>query len=691
MDSPPKDHLESICVRIGSPSLYNAVPNRKANKYSSFQAFDFGNQFSNAEHKTVLLVGRTATGKSTLINSLFNYIFGIEWSDKLRYDFIQDEPVTFNRSKTQRITAYTLHHNNAYRTPYTWTIIDTPGFDNTHLTDENIAEQLQEFLSEAPNAGINHIHAVGFTVPASLKWFNGVEQFICKTLKELLWQDSQSNLCFLITFADLETPAVKAIKLSGIREPKYISFNNSALFSQRKAKEPQDIPETKTKREMRKLFWEKGYDGCKELLDFADKLMEITLKKTHFKCPDAETYPLDQDEQSMDCILEKSEAKTSREKKEKESKNVIQQAELESFLQDQTEKEAAKIRERDEEISPQDTTEKNAEYFTEQAETATSSQHQTEKQARYTTEWSDADTCPDKKEDAKITEQTDAEVSLQDQYNREEGNMAEQSEMEIFPEDLTEKEVVHIREGADAATFSQDQTDEQAAHITEPSNTETIQQDMTEKEVGIITEQTDVETSSRDQIEKEERRLTEFVGAEASAQEQTEKTVGNIAEQSDAGTYLQNQAEKAAVNASEQVNTENSSHGQTETKAVHIRKPTNREISSQDQTEIEAENITDHVVTKKEGRLSELSRTIMCQLFYITQLFNSTIRSIRHIWSNVLSLLVIFYIILLEICQNWFHQDTSKQKDLVTVTEAKSVDGSQVGSLISLCKGRSFL
>ena len=293
--------LQSKCVKVGSQSIHYAVPNANAKTFSSYEVFEFGKPSENSEQKTLLLVGRTGTGKSTLINSLFNYIIGINWQDEHRYHFTPKKPDMSDRSETHKITAYTLHHQEGYKTPYTWTVIDTPGFDNTleNLTDNKIADQLQEFLSEAPDACIKHIDAVGFAVPASLKWFDGVEQFVYRTLQELFGQDIHTNLCFLITFADLKTPARSAIFGSKIPQPKYIPFNNSALYSEILE---QEESETKTDKMMKKLFWKKGRNGCKKLLHFINELKEITLKKT--PSDRVENFPLDN--------LKKGEAKMTK-------------------------------------------------------------------------------------------------------------------------------------------------------------------------------------------------------------------------------------------------------------------------------------------------------------------------------------------------------------------------------------------
>ena len=277
-----EDNLESVCVSIGPPYIRNVTPKFSVNPSSSaIQVFEFNDQSENTEQKTLPLVGRSGAGKSMLINSLFNYIVGINWEDAFRYNFIQDKPQTSGRSQTQNVTVYTLHHKNVYKTPYTFTVIDTPGFENTSidLSDEIIADKLRQFLNEAWNEGIVHIHAVGFVVPTTLQRFSDVELYIYKTLEDLFGKDIYVNLCFIVTFADFDPPALHAISRSGIPQPsratqrkhRCIKFNNCALFS---AKDERA-------QEQKKFYWEQAHDGCKDLLLEISELTGISLIGTN--------------------------------------------------------------------------------------------------------------------------------------------------------------------------------------------------------------------------------------------------------------------------------------------------------------------------------------------------------------------------------------------------------------------------
>lgn len=51
--------------------------------------------------KTILLVGATGTGKSTLVDGFVNYILGVNWNDPFRYTVINLEKEEKDKIKDQ--------------------------------------------------------------------------------------------------------------------------------------------------------------------------------------------------------------------------------------------------------------------------------------------------------------------------------------------------------------------------------------------------------------------------------------------------------------------------------------------------------------------------------------------------------------------------------------------------------------
>lgn len=58
--------------------------------------------------KTIMLVGATGSGKSTLINGLANYLFEVNWEDDFRFTLVNLEQEEKKRQKDQ-VIIFTFH------------------------------------------------------------------------------------------------------------------------------------------------------------------------------------------------------------------------------------------------------------------------------------------------------------------------------------------------------------------------------------------------------------------------------------------------------------------------------------------------------------------------------------------------------------------------------------------------------
>jgi septin family protein len=75
-----------------------------------------------------MVVGETGSGKTTLINSMANYHFGVNFRDKFRYILVDDHNKNQKLSVTSEVKEYFLPAANG-NPPLI--IIDTPGFADT--------------------------------------------------------------------------------------------------------------------------------------------------------------------------------------------------------------------------------------------------------------------------------------------------------------------------------------------------------------------------------------------------------------------------------------------------------------------------------------------------------------------------------------------------------------------------------
>ena len=135
--------------------------------------------------KVFMVVGATGADKTTLINGMVNFILGGQWKDEFRYKLvIEDDKVSQANSQTKDITAYTFYPMKGSAVPYTFTIIDTPGFGDTEglERDRQITDQIKELFSIPPPDGIDHLNGIGFVTQASLACLTPTQEFILDSI-----------------------------------------------------------------------------------------------------------------------------------------------------------------------------------------------------------------------------------------------------------------------------------------------------------------------------------------------------------------------------------------------------------------------------------------------------------------------------------------------------------------------------
>ncbi|XP_072892144.1 uncharacterized protein [Hemitrygon akajei] len=232
----------SPLISKGNPSIYKL--NLKENTVHGMKhlvKFSFGKHNTKHKMKTIMVLGATGSGKTTLINGMINYILGVKWEDDFRYKLIDEETGKSQaESQTSSITAYELHHQVGFKIDYSLTIIDTPGFGDTRgiSRDHLITEHIRDFFTS--QQGIDQIHAVCFVVQASLARLTHTQKYIFDSILSVFGKDIAENIQILVTFADGKHPPVlEALKVAEVPclkdkngMPVHFKFNNSVIFAQ---------------------------------------------------------------------------------------------------------------------------------------------------------------------------------------------------------------------------------------------------------------------------------------------------------------------------------------------------------------------------------------------------------------------------------------------------------------------------
>ncbi|KAI4882928.1 hypothetical protein NFI96_030636 [Prochilodus magdalenae] len=256
---------ESHLFNSGPPAQCRLHTTRSPlHKEGQIRKWTFGQKYGKLRNKTILMVGETGTGKTTLINTMVNYFLGVKFEDKVWFEITEEEQRDQSESQTSEVTVYEIISEERLSS---LTIIDTPGYGHTDglEKDMDIARNLHELFLH--DAGVKDLDAVCLVLKASQNRISDRQRYIFEAVLSLFGKDIEDNIVLCITHSDGGPPtnALKAVKKEKIpccyddedNEPVHFLFNNRQS-EKRTTKYEQNF----------KSSWEMGERGMKRFFEF---------------------------------------------------------------------------------------------------------------------------------------------------------------------------------------------------------------------------------------------------------------------------------------------------------------------------------------------------------------------------------------------------------------------------------------
>ncbi|XP_051268002.1 uncharacterized protein LOC127370206 isoform X1 [Dicentrarchus labrax] len=223
-------------IHSGSPAVYQLKP--KKENIGTIRRMTLGEKDLTKTNRTILFLGETGTGKSTLINTLVNYTMGVKWEDKVWFQIVEDEKEekrSQSETQTSDVIVYEIFGFEDKTLPYSLTIIDTPGYGGTRGIEHDVIISHRLFDLFRSEDGVHEINAVGLVLKATECRLNDRLSYIFDSVMSLFGKDMEKNIVPLITHSNGRTPTnvLKALEAVSIKfakdeknQPVHFLFDN---------------------------------------------------------------------------------------------------------------------------------------------------------------------------------------------------------------------------------------------------------------------------------------------------------------------------------------------------------------------------------------------------------------------------------------------------------------------------------
>ncbi|KAK7118880.1 hypothetical protein R3I94_022404 [Phoxinus phoxinus] len=276
---------KSIIIKDGNPARYRLEKmTEKMDESKPYRKITFGEKVKNKLHKTILIVGETGTGKTALINTMINYMLGVQREDEVWFEITDDQSDrTSVYSQTSIITVYGFYPQES-KTDLT--IIDTPGYGDTRGAekDQEVAKSLLSLFTSEES--VHEIDAVCLVIMVQQSRLSDRQMYIFDSVQSLFGRDIAENIVLLFTHSDGARPknVLTAVKEAKVKcavneenQPVFFKFDNC----QSETADEEDEEDDDEDHEQRRIqSWNRSFRGMEGLFKFLESVKPKTLKLT---------------------------------------------------------------------------------------------------------------------------------------------------------------------------------------------------------------------------------------------------------------------------------------------------------------------------------------------------------------------------------------------------------------------------
>lgn len=264
---------------VGPPAIYKMLLHydQKTKKWR------LRNGDPEKNNKVVMMIGETGSGKTTLINALINYIFGVQWKYDCRIQLVEEDPTMIQDShKRSKMMVYQISHQPKFCIPHSLTIIDTPGLPETQGVAPHRAA-VQQIRQLFYNSELDHIDAICFVTRSSMAGLSLTQKYVFDSVLAMFGPRVQENIVTFMTSTDDDQRPPALATMIGANVPCakdrhgcpiHFTFNNGVLYAN-------NSPDAEDANAANEQQWSSGMEDVNNFFKFLSgtSRMNIALEK----------------------------------------------------------------------------------------------------------------------------------------------------------------------------------------------------------------------------------------------------------------------------------------------------------------------------------------------------------------------------------------------------------------------------